>query len=98
MKYIAEFELKLASAIKEVGDLENSINKYMSEFGYNEKLSISTKIFNIEISVEQELDDKAKYKTEALLKSFIIESMPNYDIRLKSFSRQSEQLVEQSAE
>ena len=98
MKYIAKFELKLASAIKEIAEFENSINKYMSEFGYDEKLTISTEFFNVEISVEKELTEEEKYKMQAIITSNIIKSMPKYDIRLKSFSRQSEQLVKQSAE
>lgn len=96
--YKAEFELRLASAIKEIADFENSINKSMEEMGRQEKLSVTTKAFTIDVSVDRELTDEEQYKMKVLLKAQVIESMPKYDIRLKSFSRKSEQSALQSVE
>ena len=96
--YEVKFILKLRSAIKEVAELEDKINQSMQEFGYDEKLSTEAECFSAIITAEKELSSEEQNKMKVLLEAQIIKSMPKYDIRLKSFSRKSEQSVVQSAE
>lgn len=97
MQYEAKFSLRLRSAIKEVAEVEDSINKSMSEMGYDEKLFAEADIFSTTITVDRELSSEEQNKMKVLLEAQVIKSMPKYDIRLKSFSRKTEQLVHQSA-
>ena len=98
MKYVYEgiFEIRLRSIIKDVADFEDKINKNLEDFGCSEKIYSSAKCFTATITTEKELTEEEIYKTSAILKAQVIESMPKYDIRLKSFSRKSEQSVLQS--
>lgn len=98
MIYTAKFSLKLRTAIKEVAELEDSINESMKDFGSDEKLSVWSDCFSVDITVEKEMSEEEQHKIGVLLLNKIIETMPKYDIRLKSFSRKSEQSVLQSAE
>jgi len=83
---------------KEVADFEDNFNKSMEDFGSDYKISTSAEIIKATIKVDRELTEEEEYKISAILKAQVIESMPKYDIRLKSFSRQSESSVSQSAE
>lgn len=98
MIYTVKFSLKLRTAIKEIAELEDSINKSMEDFGSDEKLSIWSDVFSVDITTEKEMSEEEQHKIKVLLLNEIIKTMPKYDIRLKSFSRKSEQSVLQSAE
>lgn len=98
MVYEAKFIIKLRSMSKEVADFEDNFNKSMEDFGSDYKISTSAEIIKATIKVDRELTEEEEYKISAILKAQVIESMPKYDIRLKSFSRQSESSVSQSAE
>ena len=87
--YQAQFSLRLRNVIKEVKEFEDTINKYLDNFGTSKKMSIETDYFTAEISVQKELTEEEQYKMSALLEAQVVEVMPKYDIRLKSFGRKS---------
>ena len=100
MKYIAKFELRLASAMDSVKEFENSINKYMQEFGRDEKLKVVSN-FSMEIGSNRELSEEEQYKMKTVIEAQMVEKFPKYDVRLVSFNRQSgnvQQSVSQSVE
>ena len=98
IKYEAKFSIKLRNVVEAVKELEDSINDSMKNFGLDDKLSTETELLTASIIVGYELSAEEEHKMKVLLESQVIKQMPQYDIRLSSFSRQSEQSVSQSAE
>ena len=98
MKYEAKFTIRLRSISKDVADFEDRMNEHLKEFGVDEKIYTEAVCLTCDITVPQELTSEQEYKIINVLTAQIIEHMPKYDIRFKSFGRKSNQSVEQSAE
>ena len=98
MKYEAKFSIRLASISPEVADFESRMNKSLKEFGVDEKFYTEAECITCDIEVPKELSEEQQYKIINVLTAQIIEHMPKYDIRFKSFGRKPNQSVEQSAE
>ena len=86
--YIALFHVDAGKAVKVIGDLVNSVNDQLSMCGYDEKLKIHSSI-PVEVTVNRELTEEEQYKMKTIMEAHMIKSMPEYDIRLVSFRRQS---------
>lgn len=87
--YVAEFRIDLGKAIPEVGDLVNKMNNAISSCGYNEQLSLTSKLFSINVTVNRELTEEDTHKMKTILESEYIKAFPKYDVRLASFGRKS---------
>jgi len=95
--YTAEFHIDLGDAISDVGELVNNINANLSNFGVNEKVKITSNVFNLNVSVDRELTSEEQEKMKTVL-SEQFEEVAGYKISLVSFGRKSgnvEQLVVQ---
>lgn len=98
MIYEAKFSIRLRSLSKEVADFEDRMNEHLAEYGVGERLYTEAQMFTCDITVPAELTEEQQYKIINVLTAQVIEHMPKYDIRFKSFGPKSNQLVEQSAE
>lgn len=97
IEYEAIFQIDLGDAVPEVGELMNRLNSHLSTAGYDEKLQLKADIFSMSLSVSRELNEKEIHRMKTLLSSEVMNRLPQYDIRLKSFGRKSGN-VQQSAE
>ena len=89
INYKAIFTIDLGQAVQPVGDLIKSINQSMSNFGYDEKLSIESDVLSLNVEVNRELTQVEENKVKDILKESMTDIMNKHNLRLKSFSRQS---------
>ena len=88
-QYEATFRIDIGDAIPGVGDLLDKVNTLASSMGCEEKLGVSGEIFSFTVTADRGLTEPEQYKMKRILESKVIETFPQYDIRLQSFSEKS---------
>ena len=79
----------MGNVFSPIGDMLERINDHLANDGYQEKLSVRSKMFDMILTTEHELNNDEKDKVKNTLISQFNTSHPAWKVKIESFRRQS---------
>jgi ABC-type glycerol-3-phosphate transport system substrate-binding protein len=91
MKFIYEIDISadLGNMLSPIGDMMENVNSHLATVGFNEKLSLRSKISTMTLTIEHELNDNEKDKVKETIISQFNSAHPAWKVKVESFRRQS---------
>ncbi len=82
--YIIPVTCDLGKTLPSVGEMVDSVNSTMKDFGFDEKMCIRSQIMTVTLETERELTEQEKFQIQGMLQASYDEKLPEKDFQVAS--------------